>query len=80
MSPRTRRGDSLTQTIRHARDEVRRRTQRSTLERRGHKDDPLYRIRGLLRRGAEHLTEKQHARLVAGLAAGDPFDEVFIAW
>ena len=32
-------------------DEVRRRVQQVTLERRGHKDDPLYRIRGLLRRG-----------------------------
>ena len=61
-------------------DEVRRRTQQTTLQRRGHKDDPLYRIRGLLRRGVEHLTEKQHARLAAGLAAGDPDGEVELAW
>jgi len=61
-------------------DEVRRRVQQVTLERRGHKDDPLYRIRGLLRRGVEHLTEKQHARLAAGLAAGDPDGEVEVAW
>ena len=44
-------------------DEVRRRVQQDTLGRRGHKDDPLYRIRGLLRRGREHLTDQQIARL-----------------
>ncbi len=35
-------------------DEVRRRVQQQTLQRRGHKDDPLYKIRGLLRHGVEH--------------------------
>ena len=39
-------------------DEVRRRVQQDTLGRRGHKHDPLYKIRGLLRHGVEHLTEK----------------------
>ena len=34
-------------------DEVRRRVQQDTLARRGHKDDPLYKIRGLLRRGRD---------------------------
>ncbi len=53
-------------------DEVRRREQQSTRHRRGHRDDPLYRIRGLLRHGREHLTSRQHARLEAGLQAGDP--------
>ena len=38
-------------------DEVRRRVQQDTLGRRGHKHDPLYKIRGLLRHGVEHLTE-----------------------
>jgi hypothetical protein len=33
-----------------------------------------------VRRGAEHLSEKQQARLAAGLAAGDPDDEVSVAW
>ncbi len=61
-------------------DEVRRRVQQDTLHRRGHQGDPLYRIRGLLRRGAEHLTDRQHARLAAGLAAGDPDEEVSLAW
>jgi len=61
-------------------DEVRRRVQQQTLARRGHRDDPLYKIRGLLRHGAEHLSDRQAARLHAGLAAGDPTDEVAIAW
>lgn len=61
-------------------DEVRRRVQQATLHRRGHKDDPLYKIRGLLRHGAEHLTDKQRARLDAGLEAGDPDYEVTLAW
>ncbi len=61
-------------------DEVRRRLQQATLQRRGHRDDPLYRIRGLLRHGREHLTPRQHARLEAGLEAGDPTWEVSIAW
>ncbi|WP_295695392.1 hypothetical protein, partial [Lapillicoccus sp.] len=31
--------------------------------RRGHKEDPLYKIHGLLRRGRERLSEKQEAKL-----------------
>jgi transposase len=61
-------------------DEVRRRVQQATLGHRGHKDDPLYKIRGLLRHGAEHLTEKQQARLTRCLDAGDPTGEVDVAW
>lgn len=61
-------------------DEVRRRVQQDTLGRRGHKDDPLYKIRGLLRRGREHLSEKQIHRLNTHLAAGDPDFEVTVAW
>ena len=61
-------------------DEVRRRVQQDTLSRRGHKDDPLYKIRGLLRRGRDHLSDKQIARLNAGLVAGDPGFEVTVAW
>jgi transposase len=57
-------------------DEVLRRVQQDT---RGHKDDPLYRIRGL-RHGAEHLTDRQRGRLQAGLDTGDPTDEVTLAW
>jgi transposase len=40
----------------------------------------LYRIRGLLRRGREHLSEKQIHKLNTCLAAGDPGFEVTIAW
>jgi hypothetical protein len=61
-------------------DEARRRVQQETLDRRGHRDDPLYRIRGLLRRGREHLTDRQVHRLNTGLAVGDPFFEVTVAW
>ncbi len=41
--------------------------------------DPLYKIRGLLRHGLEHLSERQHARLQTGLAVGDPHGEVELA-
>ena len=61
-------------------DEVRRRVQQDTLGRRGHKDDPLYKIRGLLRRGQEHLSEKQVTKLNDCLIAGDPGWEVTLAW
>ena len=61
-------------------DEVRRRVQHDTQGRRGHKDDPLYKIRGLLRRGSEHLSDKQIAKLDACLLAGDPAWEVTLAW
>jgi transposase len=61
-------------------DEVRRRVQHEQLGHRGHKQDPLYKIRGLLRHGAEHLSGRQIARLDAGLAAGDPGWELTIAW
>jgi transposase len=62
-------------------DEVRRRrVQQEELGRRGHKDDPLYKIRGLLRRGREHLNERQTAKLNDCLVAGDPGWEVTLAW
>lgn len=61
-------------------DETRRRVQQDTLGRRGHKDDPLYKIRGLLRRGREHLSDKQIAKLNTCLEAGDPNWEVTVAW
>ena len=53
-------------------DEVGRRVQQDTLGRRGHRDDPLYKIRGLLRRGREHLSAKAAAKLNACLIAGGP--------
>jgi transposase len=61
-------------------DEVRRRVQQTTLGQRGHKGDPLYEIRRLLRRRADRLTADALARLTAGLAAGDPDGELTTAW
>ena len=61
-------------------DEVRRRVQQDTLHRRGHKNDPLYRIRRTLLTGVEHLTDRQHARLQRWLPVGDPNGEVELSW
>jgi transposase len=61
-------------------DEVRRRIQQDTMGHRGHKHDPLYKIRGLLRHGVEHLTERQQAKITACLDAGDPNGEVNLTW
>jgi transposase len=61
-------------------DEVRRRVQQATLGRRGHKHDPLYRIRRTLLTGEEHLTDRQHQRLDKYLPVGDPHGEVELAW
>jgi transposase len=61
-------------------DQVRRRTQQTTLGHRGRKRDPLYRIRKLLLTAAEQLTGRGRVRLRAGLAAGDPSGEVAAAW
>jgi hypothetical protein len=61
-------------------DDVRRRVQQETLGHRGRTGDPLYGIRRTLQIGAEHLTEKQAARLDAKLSAGDPRHEVTLAW
>ena len=47
---------------------------------RGYKNDRLYKIRGLLRHGAEHLTDRQHTRLDIALQLGDPAGEVALAW
>jgi len=64
----------------NALDEVRRRVQQATLGRRGHKDDPLYRIRRTLLTGVEHLTDRQRQRLENYLPIGDPDGEVELAW
>lgn len=61
-------------------DEVRRRVQQQTLSRRGQRDDPLYRIRRMLRCGAEHLTDTGWRRLRAGLDLGDPHRQLAVAW
>ena len=60
-------------------DDVRRRVQQETLGHRGHKHDPLYRIRRTLLAGIERLGPDALTRIPA-LAAGDPYDEVGCAW
>ena len=57
-------------------DDVRRRTQQSTLGHRGHKDDPLYRTRRLMTRGFERLSDRQRDQLFCALREGDPTGEV----
>ena len=61
-------------------DEVRRRVQQDSTGHRGRKDDPLYRIRRVLRRGHEHLTDLAWDRLLTGLDVGDVDGQVAAAW
>jgi transposase len=61
-------------------DAVRRRVQNETLGHRGHKGDPLYRIRKLLLTGSERLNDGGHRRMLLGLRVGDPHDELLGAW
>lgn len=61
-------------------DAVRRRVQNETLGHRGRKDDPLYRIRKILLTGGERLDDRGGDRMLLGLRAGDPDDEVLGAW
>ncbi len=61
-------------------DDVRRRVQQDEWGHRGRKGDPLYGIRRLLLRGNERLSDHARSRLEAGLAAGDPRDEVLDTW
>ena len=63
-----------------ATDEVRRRVQQQIHGHRGRRDDPLYRIRNILRAGAEHLTDRQRARLATAFTADDRHVEVEVAW
>ena len=60
-------------------DECRRRVQRDTFGRRGHKDDPLYKARRTLHTGAGLLTDKQQARLET-LFADERHAEVQATW
>ncbi len=56
-------------------DAVRCRIQRQQTGHRGRAGDPLYRIRWLLRRSANHHTQRSWTHLLAGLDAGDTPDE-----
>jgi transposase len=61
-------------------DEVRRRVQQDVHGHRGRKTDPLYRIRNILRAGAERLTERQQTRLETAFDADPRHVEVEVAW
>jgi transposase len=61
-------------------DEVRRRVQQDTLGHRGMKNDPLYKIRTVLRSGADNLTLRQQHRLADAIAADTRHEEVYVAW
>ena len=61
-------------------DQVRRRVQQDIYRHRGHRGDPLYDNRRILRRRADRLSERAWGRLRAGLVAGDPCGEVTAAW
>ena len=61
-------------------DDVRRRVQQDTCGHRGRRDDPLYRIRNILRAGEERLTDRQRARLTGAFAAREEHVEVEVAW
>lgn len=61
-------------------DECRRRVQIDTLGHRGRKDDPLYRSRRLLTKGADRLDDAGTAKLLGFLEAGDPHGEVRMTW
>jgi transposase len=61
-------------------DEVRRRVQQEQTGHRGHRGDPLYATRRLLRRRVDRLQPRHFDKLNAALHAGDPNGEVAIAW
>ncbi len=61
-------------------DQVRRRVQNRTLGHRGRRRDPLYRIRKLMLTGAERLEGPGLERMLLGIRAGDPEDEVLGTW
>jgi len=61
-------------------DDVRRRVQQDSYGHRGRRDEPLYGIRRLLRRRADHLSPHAWDRLLAGLSAGDRDEQIGKAW
>ena len=61
-------------------DDVRRRVQQETTGHRGRKNDSLYRVRNILRAGAERLTDRQRDRLAAAFTAREEHLEVELAY
>lgn len=60
-------------------DEVHRRVQHDIHGHRGRRDDPLYRIRNLLRAGKEHLTNRHKTRLETAFTINNRHVEVEVA-
>jgi transposase len=63
-----------------AMDEVRRRRQQQIHGHRGHKDDPLFKLRRVLRVGKERLDEATIAKVFDRLRKADTDDDVGSAW
>jgi transposase len=61
-------------------DRTRRRVQQEQTGHRGRTGDPLYAIRRLLRRRADHHSPHSWRRLTAGLTSADPDGEITAAW
>jgi len=61
-------------------DDVRRRVQHDIHGHRGRKDDPLFRIRNILRAGQENLTDRQQQRLATAWQADERHIAVEVAW
>ncbi|MGL5827472.1 MAG: ISL3 family transposase [Nocardioides sp.] len=61
-------------------DDTRRRVQQDIHGHRGRRDDPLYRIRNILRAGQENLTDRQRARLEHAWTVDERHVEVEVAW
>jgi transposase len=61
-------------------DEARRRVQNELLGHRGRKEDPLYRVRRLLTKAEERLSEEGREKLFGLLRAGDPQAHVATTW
>jgi transposase len=61
-------------------DEVRRRRQQQIHGHRGHRDDPLFKLRRVLRVGQERLDEAVVAKIFSRLRDADSDDEVAAAW
>lgn len=61
-------------------DDVRRRVQQQSTGHRGRKDDPLFRIRRVLRRRADRLSERGWQRLLVGLDLGDVDQQIGLTW
>jgi transposase len=61
-------------------DDVRRRVQQETTGHRGRNNDPLYRIRRVLRRSADTLTAKAWDKLLSALEAGDLDGQIARTW